>query len=150
MFGSLLLIAGISVWPMAVYASCLDDVDTLAKKYHVAATLPQDTSSGGNLSQKLAQSGGVIAPPPTGDLSGATPPVPGGDHMQTAPAIMQQGATPLDPTAAAPEHSAAADTQAASLLQAARDAAKNGDEDACQQRLADARKVLAGTGTTTQ
>ncbi len=148
MLRSVLLVAALSAMPAVAQATCLDDVDKLASRSHIAASLPKGTSSGGNLSQTLAASGGVIAPPPTGDMAEATPPVPGGDSMATAPAIAPQGATPPVKGAEAPEHAAAAQTQAASLLQAARDAAKDGNETVCRQRLADAQKLLAG-GTAT-
>jgi hypothetical protein len=133
--------------PSLVHAGCGDDVDAIARQYHIASALPPASQS--STSDKLAASGGVIAPPPTGDMTStaSASPVPGGDRMQTAPTISPQtaegGAEKGAPDASTAE--AAATSQAASLLQVARDAAKNGNETACRQSLADAAKLLSDT-----
>ena len=135
---------GLCMLPVLANASCLDDVNALAKRYEIHAALPKDTASGSDLSGKLANSGGVIAPPATGDLSGATPAVPSADSMQTAPSVPEQGAFSGGKAAKTPDTQASAsNAQVASLLQAARDASKNGNEHACQQRLSDAMKLLS-------
>ncbi len=131
--------------PTIASAACGDDADAIARQYHVTSALPSAGQK--STSDKLTASGGVIAPPSTGDLASANAPVPGGDRMQTAPAIAPQtadsGNSKTSPDVASAE--AASTAQAASLLQAARDAAKNGNESACKQRLADAVKLLSNT-----
>ena len=134
----------LSAFPLVAQAGCLDDVNALAKRYNVQDSLPSAAKTTG---QTLTQSGGVIKPPATGDLSGAMPAAPNPDSMQTAPVVQEQGALSGGKAAKIPEHHAAADSQAASLLQAARDAAGSGDESVCRQRLTDAMKLLSASGT---
>ncbi len=138
----------------AAQAACADDADALAKTYHLSVGLPSATAStgGGATSDKLATSGGVIAPPATGDMASVTPPVPNPEPMKTAPAVPPQGAdgTSAKSPSSSTTRDAAADAQAASLLQAAREAGAKGNESACRQRLADAKALLEGKPSISQ
>ncbi len=138
--------------PTFARAACSDDATALAQKYGITASLPSDSASSSAAStEKLAKSGGVIAPPATGDLAASSPPVPNPEPMATAPSLPAQTASGQQSNKTAKsETGAATDSQAASLLQAARAAGIKGDEATCKQRLADARALLEKTGTTSQ
>jgi hypothetical protein len=125
------------------HAACVDDVDTLAKKYGVSTTLPKTTDNSATTSDQLAASGGVITPPATGDTATITPVLPNPDAMQTAPAIAPQTAEGDTEThKGTGDRAAAADSQAAAVLMAARQAGMQGQESTCEEGLAKARGLL--------
>ena len=128
------------------FAACSEDVDAFAAKYHIQASIPKaGAADGASTSAKLAASGGVIAPPATGDMPTVTPAVKNTDSMMTAPAIQPQVAG--EPGVRSGDRMIAnvdgSDPEVTSLVQAARAAANQGHETDCQQRLADALKLVA-------
>ncbi len=152
---TILLVAVAAFLPVLAHASsCGDDADALAKKFGITDTLTRDSAtSGAASSNALAQTGGVIAPPATGDNANLAPGASSADAMKTAPEIAPQtadGDTVKAGRTASVEGKAAATSQAASLLQAAHHAAASGDEGACRQRLSDARALLEKTPSTSQ
>lgn len=112
---------------------------------------------GATLSDRLAQTGGVLTPPDMGaaaDEAVIEPPDPDRFPMPTTPDVQ---AEPPSPTGAPPsaaqgrEMQQAADRlRAESLLMAARTADEAGDADTCRERLAEARDVLGDTGLAEQ
>ena len=134
-------------------AACRDDADALASKYGVTDTLTQPAQASTAAKNKtLAETGGVIAPPATGDAGTIAPPA-DVDAMKTAPGLAPQtadGGIVKGGKTAGVEGDAAASTQAASLLQAARHAGASGDEATCRQRLGDARALLQKAPTASQ
>lgn len=103
-----------------------------------------DGASGSAGSERLAQSGGVIAPPPSvGDQAVIEPPRggAGSSNMPTAPSIRPDtGPTTDSPTGGAMGR-AAQNAQMESLITAARSAADQGDEAQCMESLAKARRL---------
>ena len=90
--------------------------------------------------RELAQSGGVIEPPPTPDASVIAPPRDADSRMPTAPKVApdskKQGG-------ASPNGLSAADlSMLQSILVAARDQARRGREDDCRESLQKARRLL--------
>ena len=142
--------------PFSAHAACSSDATALAEKYGLTASLANDTASSSSAAadEKLAKSGGVIQPPATGDMATASPAMPDPEPMATAPSLPAQtanGATlNTGKTTAKVEDKAATETQAASLLQAAREAGAKGDEAGCQQHLADAKALLQKAPTQSQ
>jgi hypothetical protein len=126
------------------HAACVDEVDAVTKKYGISAILPQTNDNAAATSDQLAASGGVIAPPPTGDTANVVPAMPNTDSaMVTAPSIAPQTAQGETEThKATGEHMVAADTQAASILMAARQAGVKGQENTCEEGLAKAQALL--------
>lgn len=110
-------------------------------------TVPDGTAGGSVSPERLARSGGVIAPPPSsGDRAVIDPPAAGASNMPTAPAL-RPDAVPGSPpggSGAAGGGSmgqAARNAQMESLVTAARQAARNGDETRCLESLEDARRL---------
>lgn len=112
-----------------------------------SGTIP-DGPAGGSLSpDRLAQSGGVIAPPPSaGDRAVIDPPAAGASNMPTAPAL-RPDAVPGSPpggsgaTGGGSMGQAARNAQMESLVTAARQAARSGDETRCLESLEEARRL---------
>lgn len=150
--------------------SCADLVERFAADHSLSASPPptavpstpgsagsttSDSSvNGAASSERLAQSGGVVAPPAVGDTAVIEPPRAGSSNMPTAPAVRpdagpgtsgSMGGSTGD--AMAP---AARNAQMESLVTAARSAAKNGDEARCMESLSQARRLSqtapGGTG----
>lgn len=92
------------------------------------------------LTERLAESQGVIKPPPTGDPAVVVPP-PTPDPMPTAPRVQ-----PRMPSGPAPagsvELDAATRAQAEALLLAAKAAADEGQEAQCLERLQAAQNLI--------
>lgn len=135
-------------------AECLDEVDRVAEQFDLSARTPRAAPptadkaaelSKPTLSDKLAESSGVLKPPQEGaavviEPRGAI------SAMPTAPRIPQQSATG-DRDSGSDGTSAAADRlRIESLLQGARAAAERGDEAACLERLNQAKGIGAGGG----
>lgn len=148
--GAAVLLTGL---PLATNAqTCGEEVDRLASELNVSPDLPsssQDSSQaqGGaergdapTMSDRLAQSGGVIQPPETGRTVTIQPPPGASPSMPTAPAVPPHSAE--GPTQGNTETQAAETAQIESLLTAARQAAEEGDERRCQERLAEARDLM--------
>ena len=134
-------IACVCLMSVAAHADCLSDVDALAAHNKTSAVVPHVDGNAADTETRLAQSGGVIAPPRTNDTAGGgtqTPLTP--DAMETAPELAPQidGKTSPDTTA----KTASAQDDAAALLQAARQKSSQGDENGCKQNLAKARALL--------
>lgn len=118
---------------------CADLVERLGARDGSSADLP--SAEGGASSDRLARSGGVIAPPMAeGRTPTIEPPSPGASAMPTAPAIEPQtgsGATAPPETAAA-----SVEAQVGSLLASARAAAGRGDEAECRRHLGEAMALI--------
>lgn len=118
----------------------------------LSGSTPRDEQGSGSGSDRLAQSGGMVAPPAVGDRSVVEPPAIG-SNMQTAPSIDQQAgpqANSRTPPDSGPGGSgggdglmgqAARNAQVESLVTAARSAARDGDEARCMNSLNDARRL---------
>jgi hypothetical protein len=155
----------------ALAASCLDEITRLADRYELktaqlstgtrggdaagtggSSTPPTQESCGLGASDTLAQSGGVVAPPPTMGRGMAVEPPRTGSAMPTLPSVRPQagsGSTASPPAEvgahANRQHLAAATrTQAEALLDAARAAEAEGKSDECFKRLDDAQSLVAG------
>lgn len=147
-----LMIAAVAILlpQAAVTQDCLDQVDALATKLGANTELPS-SGKGPNApagAQKpdtgdLAASGGVIAPPKAGSEMPTFEPQPEqAMPMPTAPNIepgMKGGASDLGAQAAE-------NAQIQSLLTAARQAAKSGDNQRCLERLQEATALAADGG----
>ncbi|MBP2228273.1 hypothetical protein J2847_001555 [Azospirillum agricola] len=109
--------------------------------------------SGAASSERLAQSGGLIAPPAVGDRAVIDPPRSGASNMPTAPAVRPdagsnpaQGAMPGGSGGAGDTMGRAArNAQLESLVTAARAAARDGDETRCMDSLGEARRLSLST-----
>ncbi|WP_376957291.1 hypothetical protein ABNQ39_09785 [Azospirillum sp. A26] len=114
----------------------------------LSGSTPRDEPGSGSGSDRLAQSGGMVAPPAVGDRSVVEPPAIG-SNMPTAPSISPQ-ANSRTPPDSGPGGSgggdglmgqAARNAQVESLVTAARSAARDGDETRCMTSLNDARRL---------
>lgn len=133
-------LAFLVLWPDAAAAEekCLDQVRKLADQQGIATTPPTMTPDGsagprspGSRTEELGRSGGVIAPPQAEDRSVITPPPSSADtRMPTMPNVTPPNAPPAERSS----------LQA--LLVAARAEAERGREEACLDRLAQARKLV--------
>lgn len=125
----------VSLAAAAHVESCSEQVEKLAADHGLAVDVPSlpKSSRGDETSQKLAQSGGVVRPPDVGE-SRAMPPPAMGDRMPTTrgPQASHEGMA-----------ASAREAQAESLLQAANNDARRGDEAGCQAKLAEAQGQLA-------
>ncbi|PWC46701.1 hypothetical protein [Azospirillum sp. TSA6c] len=122
----------------------------------LSGSTPRDEPGSGSGSDRLAQSGGMVAPPAVGDRSVVEPPAIG-SNMPTAPSISPQSssqagrqANSRTPPDSGPGGSgggdglmgqAARNAQVESLVTAARSAARDGDETRCMTSLNDARRL---------
>jgi len=122
----------------------------------LSGSTPRDEPGSGSGSDRLAQSGGMVAPPAVGDRSVVEPPAIG-SNMPTAPSINPQAgpqAGPQSNSRTAPDSGpggsgggdglmgqAARNAQVESLVTAARSAARDGDETRCMNSLNDARRL---------
>ncbi|CAO3353610.1 hypothetical protein [Azospirillum melinis] len=114
----------------------------------LSGSTPRDEPGSGSGGDRLAQSGGMVAPPAVGDRSVVEPPAIG-SNMPTAPSISPQ-ANSRTPPDSGPGGSgggdglmgqAARNAQVESLVTAARSAARDGDEARCMNSLNDARRL---------
>ncbi|MBK1836408.1 hypothetical protein JHL17_03200 [Azospirillum sp. YIM B02556] len=116
----------------------------------LSGSSPRDElgSGSGAGSERLAQSGGMVAPPAVGDRSVVEPPAIG-SNMPTAPSVGPQANSRTAPDVG-PGGSgggdglmgqAARNAQVESLVTAARSAARDGDETRCMTSLDDARRL---------
>jgi hypothetical protein len=127
----------------AMAATCLDEARRLGDTYGLTIDPPDAPSKEqprAPSSRDLAQSGGVVEPPPTPDASVISPPRNTDSRMPTAPKVApdskKQGA-------ASPNGLSAADlSMLQSILVAARDQARRGREDDCRESLQKARRLL--------
>ncbi|CAO3415250.1 hypothetical protein [Azospirillum endophyticum] len=116
----------------------------------LSGSSPRDElgSGTGSGSERLAQSGGMVAPPAVSDRSVVQPPAIG-SNMPTAPSVAPQANSRTAPDSG-PGGSgggdglmgqAARNAQLESLVTAARSAARDGDETRCMTSLDDARRL---------
>jgi hypothetical protein len=154
MWKAALVLAAASFAAPALAASCGSEIQTLEQQYKLSAALPKaDAPAGGAETpataesrgiapdDKMAQSGGVLAPPEGGRTAVIEPPSTGPGSTPTAPSVPPH--TAEGPSGApATELSAAKRTQLQSHLNAAREADGRGDEKACFERLGEARKAI--------
>jgi hypothetical protein len=141
----------------ALAASCGAEIGALEKQFNLPSALPNtgappaspDTpataeSRGTAPDDKIARSGGVLAPPEGGRTAVIQPPATGPGSTVAPPAMPPHTAEgPSGSTGA--ELSAAKRTQVQAHLNAAREADGRGDEKACFERLGQARSA-AGAG----
>lgn len=128
----------------AAYAACLDQVRELAQSQRLDADPPKAMPGSGDVtSRDLAESGGVIQPPPTSDRSVIAPPVPSADRMPTLPDVTPR-AESAGPAASRETAQGQAVERASlqALLIAARSQAERGEEAQCLERLDKARQLL--------
>ena len=117
---------------------CAAAIRTFEHENRLSGAAPALTQpGGGTLTDTLAQSGGVVRPPDTGSGVVLAPPRTG-DGMETTPAPAPRGASPE----AVPQAEAGRQAQAEALLQSAREAARQGDNSACQTRLQEAQNLM--------
>jgi len=138
------LLALVLAQPSPAQQSCGRMVEELATRADLDAGVPvvRGTESGPELTDKLAQSGGVVAPPlgSGGSTPTITPPPEGPNTMPTAP--------PIEPQAGAlggsrsPSAEASVKMQAEAMLSSARLAAQRGDEMECRRNLEQAAALL--------
>ncbi len=134
-------------------AKCLDDVHVLAETHGLSSKPPvavPDTKQAlpgapSVTTHQLSRSGGVIAPPSVGDNSVIKPPANADPGMPTVPnaqpAPSGQGATPGAGAETGKDKAGANRTALQAALTAARAAAERGDEQACRERLAQAKQL---------
>jgi len=131
--------------PALAADSCLDQVQGLARQYYVsveppAAATPEQPKPAID-SKDLARSGGVIKPPETPGAKVIQPPQGVDSNMETLPKVpdKQAGA----PDAPKTDPLSAADRAALqSVLMSARDEADKGREQACLERVQEARRLV--------
>ncbi len=137
----------------ALAASCAAEIELLETRYHLTAALPQgdaragsaetpatSESRGTSASDKLAPSGGVLAPPEGGRTAVIEPP--GSGATPAPPAVPPHAAQ--GPSQSSAELSVAKRTQMQAHLNAAREADARGDEKQCFERLGAAREIPGG------
>jgi hypothetical protein len=127
----------------AVAETCLAEVSRLGDTYGLAVDppdAPSKTQPRAPTSKDLAQSGGVVEPPPTPDASVISPPRDTDSRMPTAPKVAPDS---KKQAGASPNGLSATDlTMLQSILVAARDQARRGREDDCRESLQKARRLL--------
>jgi hypothetical protein len=147
----LLALALASFGGTALAASCGAEIEAFERQYRLTAALPKieapagspDTpatmeSRGVSPGDKLAPSGGVLAPPEGGRTAVIEPPATGPGSTPTPPAVPPHTAAgPNEATGV--ELGAAKRAQIQAHLNAAREADGRGDEKACFERLGQAR-----------
>ncbi|HEY6715391.1 MAG TPA: hypothetical protein VI232_03530 [Reyranella sp.] len=124
-------------------AGCLDEVRSLADRYHLSSappTAPADKAPTTVRPGDLARSGGVIEPPPSPDRAVITPPRSAHDAMPTVPDVKDapHNNAPVD----AGRLGAAETTTLQAILVAARAQAERGAEAECRDRLREARELI--------
>ncbi|WP_207478519.1 hypothetical protein [Arenibaculum pallidiluteum] len=143
---SALLLGGLPAIPAAAQQDCARRVEELATRNDLDAGVPvaRGDETGEELTDKLAQSGGVIAPPlgTGGSTPTITPPPAGPNSMPTAPAIEPQAGA--QGGTVSPEPRASVRLQAEAMLSSARIAAQRGDEAECRRQLEQATALLSG------
>ena len=134
---------GMSATPVSA-ETCMEEVQRLADVYGLVVDppdIPSAQSQDPLTSQDLAESGGLIEPPPTGDRLVIEPPDSATPRMPTVPDITP-GSPPADKVGA----NALTPTDVAilqSMLIAARGEAERGQEADCFERLQKAQKFVA-------
>jgi hypothetical protein len=131
----------------ALAASCGTEISALERQFNLTAALPKADAPSGSAEtpataesrglapdDKLARSGGVLAPPEGGRTAVIPPPSTG--PTAAPPAIPPH--TAQGPTGGG-DLSAAKRTQVQTHLNAAREAEGRGDEKACFERVGEAR-----------
>ena len=136
-------------------AGCLDEVRSLAERYHVSSDPPTASAEKSPPTAAvrpgdLARSGGVIAPPPSPDKAVITPPRSAHDAMPTVPDVKDASpksaspdSTPNGGMADSGKLGAAETTALQGVLVAARAQAERGAEAECRDRLREARELIA-------
>lgn len=149
---ALLALLACGIAAPAVAASCSAEIALFERQYNLAGALPRADSPAGaaeapattgsrgvSSTDKLAPSGGVLAPPEGGRTAVIEPPKTGPSSTPTPPAVPPHAAE--GPSKGSAELSAAKRTQMQTHLSAAREADARGDEKACFERLGAARAI---------
>ena len=144
----------------AAAATCEETVAVFARDNGLNITMPERRgeqaagptttpataeSRGLTATDKLAETGGVIKPPETGSAMVMTPPATS-DRMQTAPGIQPNTPAGSSPSAKPAEMDAAKRAQAEAMLFAARNAAQEGKQEQCFERLQQAQRLVGRSG----
>ena len=142
----------------AAAEDCRDQLERFARQYDLSTTAPQarlregdpvtrpappmtTESRGMSTTDKLKDSGGVIEPPDTG-AARVLPPPPTGDRMATAPDVKPQSGSGEAAGSSSDGVGAADRSKLEALLMAGREAAEKGQEQACMERLDEARGLI--------
>lgn len=130
--------------PAALGETCLEQTQQLADRYDMSIKPPAAEAgreTDGATSGELAESGGVIVPPPARDPAVIEAPQNGRDAMPTVPDIEPQkpppqprGSDGLDPSAR---------TTLQAILMAAGAEARRGKEENCFEQLSKAKAYIA-------
>lgn len=132
-----LLVGGGASWAAQ---PCLDATGALAKTYGLSIDPPGGRPGDPPIPAELGRSGGVVEPPPTRDPAVMKPQPGQRSAMPTMPDI-----TPSNPpagTAGSPALRPSDRAALQSILVAARDHARKGEEDACVRQLRKATDFL--------
>jgi hypothetical protein len=144
-------VAAVGCSAPALATSCGTEIEALEQQYALSAALPKagsgsaeapatSESRGTSPSDKLAPSGGVLAPPQEGARSAVIePPSTGSSAMPALPTVPPH--TAAGPSSGSTDLSAAKRAQMQAHLNAAREADGRGDEKQCFERLGAARKI---------
>lgn len=140
---ALLVLAVSSFAVPALATSCGTEIEALERQFKLSSALPTPgapattESRGASPNDKMAQSGGVLAPPEGGRTAVIPPPPTGPGSTVTPPAVPPH--TAEGPSGSTGEElSAAKRAQVQAHLNAAREAEGRGDEKACFERLREA------------
>jgi hypothetical protein len=149
----------------AAAESCQDQLERFARQYDLSTTAPQARlragdpvtppappmtaeSRGLSTTDRLKESGGVIQPPDAGTARVLQPPQTG-DRMATAPDVkphsgsgQSAGSSGEEAKPDAAKLGAADRSKLESLLMAGREASERGQEQACMERLEEARGIV--------
>jgi hypothetical protein len=136
----------------AAAQSCGSEIDRLAQQFNLRPEAPSagtseapawpaapPSTAGSTTTEKLAQSGGVLAPPDTGAPMAIQPPQSNPDRMPTAPPV--KPSPPSQSEGSSDNLSAADRARMESLLQGARAAERQGKEQQCLDRLREAAAI---------
>jgi hypothetical protein len=135
----------------ALAQTCASEIARLSQQYSLSPEAPRagsstaraprsDAAPGTTTTERLAQSGGVLAPPDVGSPMAVQPPVANPDRMPTTPDV-----APSPPGNSAGTDgsglTAADRARMESLLQAAQAAERKGKPEQCLERLREAEAV---------
>jgi hypothetical protein len=140
-------LSAVALWPSLAAAACRDDIDEMVRRYALPTSSESGAQRGETPSDRLANAGSVLTPPPTPDAGTVIrPPAANLSQMPTLPNVAP---SPRQPRTGEPAQQPPSDTQLSatnrarmsSLLDAAKEADRTGNEAECGQRVAEARSL---------
>jgi hypothetical protein len=146
--------AGLASSTPALAQTCASEIARLSQQYSLLPEAPRagsstaptaraprsDAASGTTTTERLARSGGVLAPPDVGSPMAVQPPVANPDRMPTTPDVAPS--PPGNSTGTDGSGLTAADrARMESLLQAAQAAERQGKPEQCLERLREAEAI---------